>query len=176
MLFKFKDGTTDAQIGEVVDAFRALKQKIDLIQDFEYGTDVSVENKSQGFTHCFFVTFNDEKARDAYLPHPAHKEFGTLCATRFWTRCWSWIIGPGTEAPGPNARSHSRCNRHVGRRSPAAPCGGEQKLGAIFARVELIVAHGFLAAGSHVAPTNAGKRRLTRFTGTDSLPWFAPGD
>ncbi len=78
VLFKFKDGTTDAQIGEVVDAFRALKQKIDLIQDFEYGTDVSVENKAQGFTHCFFVTFGDEKARDAYLPHPAHKEFGTL--------------------------------------------------------------------------------------------------
>ncbi len=82
VLFKFKDGTTDAQSKEVVDAFRDLKNKIDVIQDFEYGTDLSVENRSQGFTHCFFVTFADEKGRDAYLPHPAHKAFGTLVGPR----------------------------------------------------------------------------------------------
>jgi hypothetical protein len=78
VLLKFKDGTSDQQIREVVDAFRALKTKIPLIQDFEYGTDVSVENRAAGFTHCFFVTFADDKARDAYLPHPDHKAFGTL--------------------------------------------------------------------------------------------------
>jgi hypothetical protein len=82
VLFKFKDGTTKQQIDEVVRAFRALKSKIDVIEDFEFGTDVSVENKSQGFTHCFFVTFRDEKGRDTYLPHPAHKEFGTLVGPR----------------------------------------------------------------------------------------------
>ncbi len=78
VLFKFQDGTTEAQVQEVVDAFRKLKSKIDVIKDFEYGTDVSTENRSQGFTHCFFVTFADDKGRDAYLPHPAHKEFGAL--------------------------------------------------------------------------------------------------
>ena len=78
VLFKFKDSSTKEQIEEVVRAFRALKSKIDVIEDFEFGTDVSAENKSQGFTHCFFVTFRDEKGRDTYLPHPAHKEFGTL--------------------------------------------------------------------------------------------------
>lgn len=78
VLFKFKEGTTAEQIGEVVEAFRALKSKIDVIRDFEYGTDVSVENKSQGFTHCFLVSFDEEKGRDAYLPHPAHKAFGEL--------------------------------------------------------------------------------------------------
>ena len=78
VLFKFKDGTSKEQIAEVVNAFRAMKSKIDAIQDFEYGTDVSTENKADGFTHCFFVTFRDEKGRDAYLPHPAHKAFGTL--------------------------------------------------------------------------------------------------
>ncbi len=82
VLFKFKDGTTDEQVAEVVDAFRALQDKIDMIEDFEYGTDVSVENRSEGFTHCFFVTFADEKARDAYLPHPAHKAFGALVRPR----------------------------------------------------------------------------------------------
>jgi hypothetical protein len=94
VLFKFKDGTTPQQVDEVIDAFRALKGKIDVIQDFEFGTDVSTENKAAGFTHCFFVTFRDEKGRDAYLPHPAHKAFGTLVGPRldkvlvvdYWTQ------------------------------------------------------------------------------------------
>ena len=27
-------------------------------------------------THIFQLTFDDAKARDEYLPHPAHKAFG----------------------------------------------------------------------------------------------------
>src|ERR1041385_6171069 len=61
VLFKFKEGTDDAKLQEIVDAFRALPSKIDVIKDFEWGTDVGVENLSKGFTHCFFVTFADEK-------------------------------------------------------------------------------------------------------------------
>lgn len=94
VLFKFKDGTAPDQVAEVVDAFRALKGKIPQIVDFEYGTDVSVENKAEGFTHCFFVTFADAQGRDAYLPHPAHKEFGALVGPKldkvlvvdYWTK------------------------------------------------------------------------------------------
>ena len=37
-----------------------------------------VENLSAGFTHCFLVTFRNAKARDAYLPHPAHEDFKKL--------------------------------------------------------------------------------------------------
>jgi hypothetical protein len=75
VLFKFKDSSTKADVKAIEDAFRGLPAKIDAIHDFEWGTDVSVENKSQGFTHCFFVTFRDEKGRDEYLPHPAHQDF-----------------------------------------------------------------------------------------------------
>jgi hypothetical protein len=78
VLFKFKAESTPEQIKAVEDAFRALPGKINAIADFEWGTDVSVENKAEGFTHCFFVTFNSEADRDAYLPHPAHKEFGSV--------------------------------------------------------------------------------------------------
>jgi len=78
VLFKFKDGTTPEQIKSVEDAFRALPRQIPQIAGFEFGTNVSPEGKSQGFTHCFFLTFADQKARDAYLPHPAHKAFGKL--------------------------------------------------------------------------------------------------
>ena len=78
VLFKFKDASSSRQIKEVEDAFRALPGKVDEICDFEWGTDVSVENLQQGFTHCFFVTFRSEADRAAYLPHPAHKQFGKM--------------------------------------------------------------------------------------------------
>ncbi|MGB9626720.1 MAG: Dabb family protein [Phycisphaerae bacterium] len=78
VLFKFKDGTSTGQIKAVEDAFRALPGKINVIRDFEWGTDISPEHKSQGFTHCFLLTFRTEADRDAYLPHPAHKEFGRM--------------------------------------------------------------------------------------------------
>ncbi len=78
VLLKFKDGTTAEQVREIVNAFCALPSKVDTIHDFEWGTDISVENLSQGFTHCFVVTFKSEADRAKYLPHPEHKEFGRI--------------------------------------------------------------------------------------------------
>ena len=78
VLFKFKDDATPAQIRKVEGAFAALQSKVDEIYDFEWGTDVSVENFRQGFTHCFVVSFLSEADRAEYLPHPAHKEFGLI--------------------------------------------------------------------------------------------------
>lgn len=78
VLFKFKDTASPEDIKKVEDAFRALPAKIPAIERFEWGTNVSPENLNQGFTHCFLLTFRDEKGRDEYLPHPAHKEFGQL--------------------------------------------------------------------------------------------------
>ena len=78
VLFKFKDDTSAGDIKAVEDAFRALPAEIDLIRDFEWGVDVSVEGIAQGFTHCFFLTFASAADRDAYLPHPAHTRFGEL--------------------------------------------------------------------------------------------------
>lgn len=75
VFFKFKAETTPEKLKEITDAFAELPKKIDAIRDFEWGTDVSVEKLSKGFTHCFFVTFDDEQGRDAYLPHPAHTAF-----------------------------------------------------------------------------------------------------
>jgi hypothetical protein len=78
VLFKFKDTATPDQVNQVEDAFRALPARIDLIKDFEWGTNVSPENLNQGYTHCFFLTFASDQDRDAYLVHPAHREFGIL--------------------------------------------------------------------------------------------------
>ena len=78
VLFKFKKESTPEEIQKVVTAFAALPKQIDTIVDFEWGTDVGVENLSDGFTHCFLVTFRSTEDRDAYLPHPAHKKFVEL--------------------------------------------------------------------------------------------------
>ena len=76
VLFKFKDDAPAAEIVKVEKAFAALKSKIDVIQDYEWGTNVSPEGKADGFTHCFFVTFKNKADLEVYLPHPEHKKFG----------------------------------------------------------------------------------------------------
>jgi hypothetical protein len=94
VLFKFKDTSTEADVAKIVAAFQGLPGKIKEIAGFEWGTDVSPEGKSQGFTHCFLVTFKSEADRDAYLPHPAHKDFVAIvgphvdkvCVVDFWSQ------------------------------------------------------------------------------------------
>ena len=76
--FKFKDSATKQDIKKVEDAFRDLKKKIPQIVSYEWGTNNSPENLNKGTTHGFILTFNSEKARDEYLVHPDHKEFGKL--------------------------------------------------------------------------------------------------
>ncbi|HPO12354.1 MAG TPA: Dabb family protein [Candidatus Hydrogenedentes bacterium] len=78
VLFKFKDTAKPEEVAKVEQAFCDLPKKINIIQGFEWGTDVSPEKLSQGFTHCFFLTFKNAADRDAYLIHPAHKEFGSI--------------------------------------------------------------------------------------------------
>ena len=78
VMFGWKEGTDTNQINRVVAAFKALPSKISLIKSFEWGTNNSPEGLNGGLTHCFFVTFTSETDRDAYLVHPAHKEFVSL--------------------------------------------------------------------------------------------------
>ena len=78
VMFKFKDGTTDNQVKEVETAFKKLPLQIKEIKGFEWGINNSPENINQGFTHCFFLSFDDEAGRAAYLPHPDHKAFGKV--------------------------------------------------------------------------------------------------
>lgn len=75
VLLQFKDSSSDADVGKIVDAFRELPSKISQIADFEYGVNNSPEGLSDGLTHCFLVSFKSEADRDAYLPHPAHQAF-----------------------------------------------------------------------------------------------------
>ena len=76
--FKFKDATTKEQIKQVEDAFRDLQKKIKEIKAYEWGTNISPENRNKGCTHGFILTFDSQKDRDTYLNHAAHKDFGKL--------------------------------------------------------------------------------------------------
>jgi len=78
VVFKYKAEATAAQIQTISTAFGALQNQIPGIIAFEYGPNNSPEGKDQGFTHVYQLTFADTAARDAYLPHPAHREFGQL--------------------------------------------------------------------------------------------------
>jgi len=75
VIFRFKDGATENQISAIEKAFGELPEKIETIKDYEWGTNVSKENKSEGFTHCFLVTFDDQRGLDIYGPHEAHQAF-----------------------------------------------------------------------------------------------------
>lgn len=78
VLFGFKETSSPEDVQKVVDAFKALPSQISEIKGFEWGTNSSPEGLNQGLTHAFTLTFHSDADRDAYLPHPAHKEFGSI--------------------------------------------------------------------------------------------------
>ena len=78
VLFKFKPEATPAKVQEIVDAFNALPSKISEIKGYQWGTNNSPEKHDKGLTHAFILTFENEKDRDTYLVHPAHKDFGKI--------------------------------------------------------------------------------------------------
>jgi len=75
VFFKFKDSATPEQVQGIEKDFIALAKKIDTVEGFEWGTNVSPENLNDGFTHCFFVTFANKAGLETYLPHPEHETF-----------------------------------------------------------------------------------------------------
>ena len=75
VMFKFKEDADPAEVKKVEDAFAALPSQISEISFFEWGLNNSTEGLNKGFTHCFFMSFDSEEARQKYLPHPDHQAF-----------------------------------------------------------------------------------------------------
>jgi len=73
VLIKFKEGTTEGQIKELHENVLQLKENISGITSISGGSDVSAEKMNHDFTYGFVMEFKDSKARDDYLPHPAHQ-------------------------------------------------------------------------------------------------------
>ena len=75
VLFAFNETATPNQLQAIEQAFASLPPQIAEIKGYEWGTDVSVEELADGYTHCFLVTFTSLSDRDTYLVHPAHQAF-----------------------------------------------------------------------------------------------------
>lgn len=73
VLFRFRADLPDGAMASVFAELRALQARIDGITGFSGGADCSSEGLTKGYTHGFCMSFQDEAARDAYLPHPEHQ-------------------------------------------------------------------------------------------------------
>ena len=74
VLFRFRTDLPAGAIEAVFDELRGFRQSIPGITGFQGGAYNSAEGLSRGFTHGFTMIFEDESARDAYLPHPLHPQ------------------------------------------------------------------------------------------------------
>ncbi|MDQ2076889.1 Dabb family protein [Marinimicrobium sp. ABcell2] len=72
LLIKFKSSAHPQKIEALQDLFESMPDKIEGVSAVEWGLNDSPEGKNKGFTHAVLMTFDDEEARQRYLPHPEH--------------------------------------------------------------------------------------------------------
>ncbi|NOV04680.1 Dabb family protein [Paenibacillus planticolens] len=71
VLVKFGETTTQEQLQEVVDRFKALRPHLTGIVDIQAGLNFSEKNK--GYQVVLSVRFEDRAALEAYGPNPEHQ-------------------------------------------------------------------------------------------------------
>ena len=74
VLLKLKSDTTEPQIQRLNDALLKMGKEIPGIVEISAGINNSPEGKNHSFAYGFIVRFLDAAARDAYLPHPVHRQ------------------------------------------------------------------------------------------------------
>ncbi len=90
---KYKEEATPKQVEEAVQTFLDLEKTIPEIVSIEWGENDSTEGHSDGFTHTFILTFNDEHGREKYLFHKTHLDLvkkvgpiiGGVLVVDYWT-------------------------------------------------------------------------------------------
>ncbi|KAK1298909.1 putative protein Pop3 [Acorus calamus] len=75
LLARFKEDVTPDRIDQLIKGYANLVSLIQPMKSFHWGTDVSMENMHQGFTHVFESTFESMEGIAEYVAHPAHVEF-----------------------------------------------------------------------------------------------------
>ena len=78
LLIQFKPDATDEGISAVKQAFLNIPDRIQGVASVEWGVNDSPEGKNAGFTHCVYMSFTDEAAREHYLVHPDHLAVKTI--------------------------------------------------------------------------------------------------
>jgi len=75
VLLAFKADITPEQRAIVEAASSALVHDTGLIRRYEWGTDLNAGQRSQGYTHCIVMKFDNADDLKAYIVHPAHVAF-----------------------------------------------------------------------------------------------------
>ncbi|CAK7332759.1 unnamed protein product [Dovyalis caffra] len=75
LLARFKEGIPSHEIEKIIKGFANLVNLIEPLKSFQWGTDVSIENMHQGYTHIFEATFESTEGIAEYIVHPAHVDF-----------------------------------------------------------------------------------------------------
>jgi len=73
LFIQYKDQATEDDIAMSLHNFEQIKNKIEGIDSVEWGLNNSPEGRNKEYTHCVFMTFVDEAARDDYIPHSEHE-------------------------------------------------------------------------------------------------------
>lgn len=76
ILVKFGGQTTEDQLNEIADRFKALKQHLTGVVEVNAGINFSDNNK--GYQLVLRVRFEDRAALDAYGPNPHHQAVAAL--------------------------------------------------------------------------------------------------
>jgi len=77
VLLKFTGATTLADVKKVEDAFNSLPSQIPQIKGYEWGINDTAHNptKNEGFTNCYFLTFNSVEDFETYENSTPHQAF-----------------------------------------------------------------------------------------------------
>lgn len=78
VLLALRPEVTDQDLVRFGELLAALPERIDGIESVRFGPSVSLEGLEQGYGYGFVIGFTDERARDAYLPHPEHAPVSAL--------------------------------------------------------------------------------------------------
>jgi len=74
-MLKFKDSISPEQQDTLVAKYAALTNSVPTLKGFEWGSDLSAENRHEGYTHVFVTTFESAEAHQQYLVHPVHAAY-----------------------------------------------------------------------------------------------------
>jgi hypothetical protein len=85
VLIKFKDGSSEEQIGKFFDEVLDISETVPGVEDYVSGLNSSPEQQNQGLTHGFIMTFADATVRDTYLSTAEHERYKALAATMVGT-------------------------------------------------------------------------------------------
>ncbi|KAM3373082.1 hypothetical protein ACQJBY_019805 [Aegilops geniculata] len=77
VLARFKEEATPEALDQLIRRYAGLVDAVPSMKAFHWGTDVSIENMHDGFTHVFESTFESTEGVKEYVYHPAHVEFAT---------------------------------------------------------------------------------------------------